>query len=119
MFASHIFKIYNIKNRRNLESKKGKDDNDGDITFVHSAMGNRNFDVLEKGIFTISPQVGQMVLFPSYLLHTVYPFIGKEERRCIAFNAVYRIGDENKSFVAGDLSGVQNPTFYTKEKGKS
>ena len=107
------------KGRRNIESKKGKEDNDGDITFVHSAMGQRNHDILEKGIFTITPQVGQMVLFPSYLLHTVYPFIGKEERRCIAFNAVYRIGDENKSFIAGDLSGLQNKTFYTKEKGKS
>ena len=112
-------KTPDTKGRRNIESKKGKEDNDGDISFVHSAMGQRNFDILEKGIFTITPQVGQMVLFPSYLLHTVYPFIGKEERRCIAFNAVYRIGDENKSFVAGDLSGVQNPTFYTKEKGKS
>ena len=112
-------KMPDTKGRRNIESKKGKDDNDGDITFVHSAMGQRNHDILEKGIFTITPQVGQMVLFPSYLLHTVYPFIGKEERRCIAFNANYRIGDENKSFIAGDLSGVQNATFYTKEKGKS
>ena len=112
-------KTPDTKGRRNIESKKGKDDNDGDISFVHSAMGNRNFDVLEKGIFTISPQVGQMVLFPSYLLHTVYPFMGKEERRCIAFNAVYRIGDKNKNFMAGDLSGVKNPTYYTKEKGKS
>ena len=49
-------------------------------------MGNRNFDVFEKGIITMTPQVGMMVMFPSYLLHTVYPFIGKEERRCIAFN---------------------------------
>ena len=60
-----------------------------------------------------------MILFPSYLSHHVYPFIGKEERRSIAFNANYRIGDENKSYIAGDLSGVQNATFYTKEKGKS
>ena len=112
-------KTPDTKGRRNIESKKGKDDNDGDITFVHSAMGQRNHDILEKGIFTITPQTGQMVLFPSYLLHTVYPFIGKEERRCIAFNANYRIGDENKSFIAGDLSGVQNPTFYAQEKGKS
>ena len=112
-------KMPDVKGRRNIQSKKGKTDNDGDITFVHSAMGQRNHDILEKGIFTITPQVGQMVLFPSYLLHTVYPFIGKEERRCIAFNANYRIGDENKSFIAGDLSGVQNKTFYTKEKGKS
>ena len=112
-------KMPDTKGRRNIESKKGKDDNDGDITFVHSAMGQRNHDILEKGIFTLTPQVGQMVLFPSYLLHTVYPFIGKEERRCIAFNAVYRIGDENKTFIAGDLSSVENPTFYTQEKGKS
>ena len=112
-------KTPDTKGRRNIESKKGKDDNDGDITFVHSAMGQRNHDILEKGIFTLTPQVGQMVLFPSYLLHTVYPFIGKEERRCIAFNANYRIGDDNKSFIAGDLSGVQNPPFYTQEKGKS
>ena len=112
-------KMPSVKGRRKIESKKGKYDNDGDISFVHSAMGNRNFDVLEKGIITVTPQVGMMVMFPSYLLHTVYPFIGEEERRCIAFNAVYRIGDENKLFIAGDLSKVQNPTFYTKEKGKS
>ena len=91
----------------------------GDITFVHSAMGQRNFDVFEKGMLTMTPQPGMMIMFPSYLLHTVWPFIGDGERRCIAFNANYRIGDENKSFIAGDLSGVQNATFYTKEKGKS
>ena len=88
-------KTPDIKGRRNIESKKGKDDNDGDISFVHSAMGNRNFDVLEKGIFTISPQVGQMVLFPSYLLHTVYPFQGKGERRSLAFNLSYSLGEQN------------------------
>ena len=112
-------KTPDTKGRRNIESKKGKDDNDGDITFVHSAMGQRNSDVFEKGMLTMTPQPGMMIMFPSYLLHTVWPFIGDGERRCIAFNANYRIGDDNKSFIAGDLSGVQNPTFYTKEKGKS
>ena len=112
-------KTPDTKGRRNIESKKGKHDNDGDISFVHSAIGNRNFDILEKGIITMTPKSGQMVMFPSYLLHTVYPFIGEEERRCIAFNGTYRITDENKKFMAGDLSGVQNPTFYTQEKGKS
>ena len=37
-------KTPDTKGRRNIESKKGKDDNDGDITFVHSAMGQRNHD---------------------------------------------------------------------------
>ena len=44
-----------------------------------------------------------MVMFPSYLLHTVYPFIGKEERRCIAFNGTYRITNEKNEFIAGSF----------------
>ena len=109
-------KVPDVKGRRNFESKKGKNDYDGDITFVHSATGNRHFDIFEKGVFTITPQVGLMVLFPSYLLHTVYPFIGKEERRCIAFNGTYRIFSDNGKFVAGDLRGTSNQTFYNKDK---
>ena len=109
-------KIPNVKGRRNLESKKGKSDHDGDIAFVHSAMGNRNHDALEKGISNLSPKSGLMVMFPSYLIHTVYPFIGEGERRCLPFNAVYRIFDKNENFLAGDLSSVVNPTFYTEKK---
>ena len=105
-------KTPDVKGRRNIESKKGKHENDGDITFVHTALGNRNFDALEKGIITMTPQSGLMILFPSYLLHTVWPFIGDGERRCIAFNGVYRILDDKGGFVAGDLSNVVNPTFY-------
>ena len=109
-------KTPDVKGRRNLESKKGKEDFDGNIAFVHSAMGNRNHDVLEKGVINLSPTSGLLVMFPSYLIHTVYPFIGEGERRCLPFNAVYRIFDENKSFIAGNLSGVQNPTFYMEKK---
>ena len=109
-------KIPNVKGRRNLESKKGKSDHDGDIAFVHSAMGNRNFDALEKGISNLSPKSGLLVMFPSYLIHTVYPFIGEGERRCLPFNAVYRILDKDKKFLAGNQSGIQNPTFYTEKK---
>ena len=109
-------KVPDVKGRRNLESKKGKHDNDGNISFVHSSVGNRNFDVFEKGIMNLEPSPGLLVMFPSYLAHTVYPFIGEGERRCLPFNAVYRISDENKNFVAGDLSQVVNPTFYTEKK---
>ena len=112
-------KVPNVKGRRNLESKTGKSDHDGDITFVHSATGNRHFDIFEKGVMTTSPQPGMMVMFPSYLLHTVWPFIGEGERRCIAFNAVYNIHDDKNHFIAGNLSGIKNPTFYTHEKGKN
>ena len=109
-------KCPDVKGRRNLESKKGKPDNDGDISFIHSAIGNRNFDVFEKVVMTIQPTSGLLVMFPSYLLHTVYPFIGEGERRCLPFNAVYRVLDKDKNFLAGNLSGVENPTFYAGEK---
>ena len=109
-------KCPDVKGRRNLESKKGKHDNDGDISFVHSATGNRNFDVFEKGVINMTPVPGLLVMFPSYLIHTVYPFIGEGERRCLPFNAVYRIFDKNQNFLAGDLSKVVNPTFYTEKK---
>ena len=109
-------KCPDVKGRRNLESKKGKHDNDGDISFIHSATGNRNFDVFEKGVINMTPVPGLLVMFPSYLIHTVYPFIGEGERRCLPFNAVYRIFDKNQNFLAGDLSKVVNPTFYTEKK---
>ena len=109
-------KCPDVKGRRNLESKKGKEDFDGNIAFVHSAMGNRNHDVLEKGVINMTPTSGLLVMFPSYLIHTVYPFIGEGERRCLPFNAVYRVLDKDKIFVAGNLSGVENPTFYAGEK---
>ena len=52
-----------------------------------------------------------MVLFPSYLLHTVYPFVGKEERRCIAFNANYQIlqklKDGRVNWIAGSKDGIK------------
>ena len=109
-------KTPDVKGRRNLESKKGREDYDGSIAFVHSAMGNRNHDVLEKGVMNLSPTSGLLIMFPSYLIHTVYPFIGEGERRCLPFNAVYRVLDKDKIFVAGNLSGVENPTFYAGEK---
>ena len=109
-------KCPDVKGRRNLESKKGKEDSDGNIAFVHSAMGNRNHDALEKGVINLTPKSGVLLMFPSYLIHTVYPFIGEGERRCLPFNAVYRILKKDRVFLAGNLSGVENPTFYNGEK---
>ena len=109
-------KCPDVKGRRNLESKKGKHDTDGDISFIHSATGQRNFDVFEKGVINMTPVPGLLVMFPSYLIHTVYPFIGEGERRCLPFNAIYRIMDKDKQFVAGNLANVVNPTFYREKK---
>ena len=109
-------KTPDVKGRRNIESKKGKKDNDGDISFIHNSVGHRNFDIFEKGIMSITPTSGLLVMFPSYLAHLVYPFIGEGERRCLPFNAVYRIVNSDKQFIAGNLSNMVNPTFYTEKK---
>ena len=34
----------------------------------------------------IKPELGKFYVFPHYLMHLVYPFKGKEERRSISFN---------------------------------
>ena len=123
-------KTPDVKGRRNIESKKGKKDNDGDISFIHNSVGHRNFDIFEKGIMSITPTAGLLVMFPSYLAHLVYPFIGEGERRCLPFNAIYRITNktpvwngrmENRTpdateFIAGNNEGVKNNYFYFEEK---
>ena len=109
-------KTPDVKGRRNFESKKGKHDHDGDINFLYNAASQRNFDIFEKGLIQVSPNPGLLLMFPSYLLHTVYPFIGEGERRCLPFNATYRIVDKDKAFIAGDMSGLSNETFYEGKK---
>ena len=38
--------------------------------------------------YVITPKVGDFYLFPSYMMHTVYPFFDtSEERRSVSFNA--------------------------------
>ena len=44
--------------------------------------------------FIITPKVGEFYFFPSYMMHTVYPFSDtSEERRSVSFNA--KIDDES------------------------
>ena len=105
-----------IKGRRKIPSKEGKPDQDGDIVFPYSSESQKNGEVLSKGVLQVEPRRGLMLLFPSWLLHTVYPFIGEGERRSISLNANYRIfmptgkkqdGKEVMEWIAGDISGVQ------------
>tara|TARA_B100000902_G_scaffold343013_1_gene347429 strand:+ start:820 stop:1410 length:591 start_codon:yes stop_codon:yes gene_type:complete len=54
----------------------------GTIDFIN---GQRSF--LSKSIFNIVPKIGELILFPNYLMHTAYPFNIKGERRSFSFNA--------------------------------
>ena len=43
----------------------------------------------------IKPTVGHMYMFPSWLLHQVYPFRGTGKRRSVSFNSYYHTKDYN------------------------
>ena len=52
---------------------------------------------------SISPKVCEMFMWPSNLLHTVYPFLGDEERRSVAWNGTYKLTNkENGHVIMGD-----------------
>ena len=45
--------------------------------------------------FVIKPEVGKMLMFPSWLTHTVYPFEGEGERRTVAANLnVWKVAED-------------------------
>ena len=64
----------------------------GKINFVH---GTRQF--LSNSIISQKPEVGKIFIFPNYLMHSVYPFYGKGERRSISFNAT--IDEKNLRYL--------------------
>ena len=86
---------------------KGKDnehckiDRDGVIEFIDRSVAP-NF--LYKGTLDIHPQEGEMYIWPSSLLHTVYPFFGNEVRRSIAWNGTYRVVDKKTKLIVAGLT---------------
>jgi len=66
----------------------GKKNIDGYIEFINSTVDH---SMLSAGSYLVKPQVGQLLMFPSTLLHTVYPFQGPEERLSLAFNLSYEL----------------------------
>ena len=60
-------------------------------------------------MLSIQPQEGEMYMWPSSLLHCVYPFLGKEVRRSIAWNGVYRlVNEEERKIVLGGTPMPEN-----------
>ena len=67
---------------RNRFVKNKKTQTNGTIDFVN---GQKNF--LSKSIFNVIPKIGDLIIFPNYLMHTAYPFNVSGERRSFSFNA--------------------------------
>ncbi len=58
----------------------------GLIEFSHGEKQDFKSDTL-----MFMPKVGQMLLFPSWLKHTVYPYYCDGERRSMSFNAYWKV----------------------------
>ena len=75
---------------RNIEHKSSQD---GNIVFINNSQGSPTIS-LEAPLFSHSPKVGDMLIFPSRMMHCVYPFLGQGERRSIAFNGLHFFTDK-------------------------
>ena len=58
-----------------------KENLNGNIAFIH---GNRQ--LTSASVYNVKPEIGDLFIFPSYMMHTVYPFFSNEERRSVSFN---------------------------------
>ena len=68
---------------------------DGDITFVYKSAGDP-VNSFERSLLSLKPEVGRMYMFPSTLLHTVYPFLGNGNRVSVSFNMIHSVLDDNE-----------------------
>ena len=69
------------KNFGGTEQSRKNINKNGMIEFVHGAKM-----FLSGSQMFVKPSVGKFYVFPHYLMHLVYPFKGKGERRSISFN---------------------------------
>ena len=70
-----------LKVPKNLTKNKKKIKTNGTIDFIN---GQKSF--LSNSIHNHVPKVGDMIIFPNYLMHTAYPFLVSGERRSFSFN---------------------------------
>jgi uncharacterized protein (TIGR02466 family) len=75
---------------RNNDLKNKKFKTNGTIDFIN---GQKNF--LSKSIYNLNPKIGDLMIFPNYLMHTAYPFNVKGERRSFSFNAKILLKNKN------------------------
>ena len=77
----HISGVGYLKIPKFISTNNKKSKIDGTIDFVN---GNKMF--LSDSIYNHQPKVGDVILFPHYLMHTAYPFKSTGERRSFSFN---------------------------------
>ena len=77
----HVSGVGYLKVPKFISKNNKKVKTDGTIDFIN---GNKMF--LSESIYNHQPKVGDVILFPNYLMHTAYPFRSSGERRSFSFN---------------------------------
>tara|TARA_B100001559_G_scaffold311812_1_gene308765 strand:- start:284 stop:892 length:609 start_codon:yes stop_codon:yes gene_type:complete len=79
--SGNISGVGYLKIPKNITKSKKRLKTNGTIDFIH---GSKSF--LNNSLFNHNPKIGDMILFPNYLMHTAYPFKREGERRSFSFN---------------------------------
>ena len=77
----HVSGVGYLKIPKQLNQDKKQLQINGSIDFIN---GTKMF--LNNSIFNHKPKIGDVILFPNYLMHTAYPFSVEGERRSFSFN---------------------------------
>jgi len=98
---------------RNIPNKEAQD---GDIVFIHKSAGDPA-NSFERSLLSVKPQVGHMYMFPSTLLHAVYPFLGEGERVSVSYNIIHSVHNNNDMPIV-DYSYLGHEDSQTKFEGE-
>ena len=79
--SGNISGVGYLKIPKNITKSRKRLKTNGTIDFIH---GSKSF--LSNSLFNHNPKVGDMILFPNFLMHTAYPFKREGERRSFSFN---------------------------------
>ncbi len=79
--SGNISGVGYLKIPKNITKSRKRLKTNGTIDFIH---GSKSF--LSNSLFNHNPKVGDLILFPNYLMHTAYPFKREGERRSFSFN---------------------------------
>mgnify|MGYP001287433491 CR=1 FL=1 len=79
--SGNISGVGYLKIPKNITKSRKRLKTNGTIDFIY---GSKSF--LNDSLFNHNPKIGDMILFPNYLMHTAYPFKRDGERRSFSFN---------------------------------
>ncbi len=77
----HLSGVMYTKVPNDFGSSYKKINKNGNIAFIHGST-----QLTAASVYDVRPEIGDLYIFPSNLMHVVYPFFSEEERRSVSFN---------------------------------